>query len=202
VAKGSAFENHICRELSLWWTDGARKDIFGRTRGSGGKLGRGGSKWEGGDIGFVDPIGEPLIRYVNVEAKTGYATKTKLTSGKTRETNWCILDLIDSNLKEPTLQGMWSQCEEDALISGREPWLIFRRYRRKTSIAFFRSFYGLLGETFGYPNVSVPRAVIQWTESGKDGTPIRIMIMALDDFFDWIPDIRPALPLTPRIFVP
>lgn len=198
--KGSAYEREVCKDLSLWWSYGQNPRVFARTRGSGSALKIGGSKWEGGDIGFVDPEGEPLIRVWNIEAKTGYAKKSKLTSGRIRESNWCALDIIDSSLKEPTLLAMWLQCERDALITGREPVLIFRRYRRKSSIAITSTFYGALIETFNRPNKNVPILKIyvgDWFESTST-----LVFLSLTDFFEWIPDIRPHYDLKPRLFIP
>jgi len=191
--KGDAYEREVCKELSLWWSYGRDKRIFSRTRGSGSALKRGGSKWEGGDIGFVHPSGEPLIRVWNVEAKTGYAVKSKLKSGKTRESNWCALDIIDADLKKPTLLDMWEQCERDALITGREPILIFRRYRRRSAIAFTSSFFGSLVETFGRPDQETPLLRIYTPDYLNQQTMIRmtLVVIRLTDFFEWVPDVRP-----------
>jgi len=202
MAKGGQFERDVCKWLSLWWTDDTRHDIFSRTRGSGSALKRGGSKWEGGDIGFVDPIGEPLIRHCNIEAKTGYATKSKLKSGKTRESNWCVLDSLDSILKQPTLEKMWEQCERDALITGREPWLIFRRFRRSACIAFTLSFFLSLIEMFGHPPRHIPLARLRFTPSGTDTLPTTLQVLLLTQFFEWVPDIRPFYNIPKRMFVP
>lgn len=197
MAKGGAFERLICKELSLWWSKGEKKDIFAKTRGSGSALKRGGSKWEGGDIGFLDPSGEPLIRAFNIECKTGYAKKKKLKSGRVRETNWCTLDIIDSNLKNPTIMAMWDQCEGDALLTSREPILIFRRFRRSTCIAFrYLLFQHLLDHYHQDPEPPT------WTEVHTLDTSITIMNFEV--FKEWIPDIRPFLgyPKKPHLYIP
>src|SRR5262245_2386383 len=37
AAKGSKFERDLCRQLSLWWSDGKRDDVFWRASQSGGR---------------------------------------------------------------------------------------------------------------------------------------------------------------------
>lgn len=81
ASKGSAFEREICGQLSLWWTEGKRDDVFWRAAQSGGRAkfrGRKGKDTHGqhGDILAVDPIGEPLIDLFTIELKRGYNTKT------------------------------------------------------------------------------------------------------------------------------
>lgn len=148
-----------------------------------------GSKWEGGDIGFVDPSGEPLIRFFNIEAKTGYARKAKLKSGKTRESNWCALDVVDSSLKKPVLCGIWNQCCNDAMATNREPLLIFRRYRRLPCIAFSKSLFNKLIDFYGRPSHSTPYVQMYWLEPEYD----HIVVLNLMDFFKWIPNLRPYI---------
>lgn len=80
MGKGGTFENEIAKQLSLWFTDGQRDDIFGRSDGSGGRFT---SRWkkgkttasQSGDITFIDILGEPLIKIWNIEVKTGYSGK-------------------------------------------------------------------------------------------------------------------------------
>jgi hypothetical protein len=80
VSKGGSFENEIARQLSLWFTDGQRDEVFGRSDGSGSRFT---SRWkkgkntvnQHGDIAAMDSIGEPLIKIWSIEAKTGYSSK-------------------------------------------------------------------------------------------------------------------------------
>jgi hypothetical protein len=79
--KGSKFERDICKELSLWWSNGLRDDIFWRTAGSGARAkvrGRKNKQTSGqhGDIGATDPIGAPLIDLITIELKRGYSKHT------------------------------------------------------------------------------------------------------------------------------
>lgn len=75
--KGSSFERSICRQLSLWCSNGKRDDIYWRTAGSGGmarRRGRDGrqTRNQHGDILAVDAIGAPLLDIFTVELKRGY----------------------------------------------------------------------------------------------------------------------------------
>lgn len=79
--KGGAFERHLSKELSLWWTKGKRDDVFWRTSQSGGRATirkKKGKKTFGqeGDLQATDPIGQPLIDLMTVEAKKGYNRNT------------------------------------------------------------------------------------------------------------------------------
>jgi hypothetical protein len=83
VSKGGSFENEVASKLSLWFTNGARDDVFGRSDASGGrftarkKRGKDTAN-QGGDITFTDVIGEPLIKIWSIEVKTGYSGKKKV----------------------------------------------------------------------------------------------------------------------------
>lgn len=77
--KGSAFERAFCKDLSRWWTDGERDDVFWRTSGSGARAtARTGQSTFGqyGDIQATDPIGQPLVNLVTFELKAGYRDAT------------------------------------------------------------------------------------------------------------------------------
>lgn len=78
MAKGSAFERDICKQLSRWWTGGKRDDVFWRSSQSGGRATqrmKSGKRTYGsyGDITAVDPIGEPLLKLFTIELKRGRA---------------------------------------------------------------------------------------------------------------------------------
>lgn len=83
MAKGGSYENEIARQLSLWFTNGERDDVFGRSDGSGSRFT---SRWkkgkntanQHGDIAAMDAIGEPLIKIWSIEVKTGYSGKKKV----------------------------------------------------------------------------------------------------------------------------
>ncbi len=76
MAKGSSFERVIAKQLSRWWSDGKRDDIFWRVSQSGGRATqrtKSGKRTYGsyGDIAAIDPIGEPLLKLFTIELKVG-----------------------------------------------------------------------------------------------------------------------------------
>ena len=76
-SKGSSFERKMCKEFSLWWTNGERDDVFWRTAMSGGRAtvrARKGMGTHGqyGDLSAIDPIGEPFTKAIVTEFKRGY----------------------------------------------------------------------------------------------------------------------------------
>ena len=172
-AKGGNFEREVARELSLWWTNGKREDVFYRTNSSGGrftmrrKSGKDTSS-QGGDIGFTDPIGKPLTDKWSIEVKTGYGTKTK--SGIVR---WDVLDFLDSSQKEIVLEKMWKQSERDAELTEREPILIFRRNGRKACIMMRWICWQLL------PHIYEPGSIKSIIWEGN-------IILLLKDFFEYV----------------
>lgn len=185
MAKGGNFEREIAKVLSLWWSEGLRDDVFYRSHASGGRftMRRKSGKdtaLQGGDITASDPIGEPLVREWSIEIKTGYGKKTD--SGISR---WDTLDFLDSRQKEPVLKKMWDQCKRDAELTNRQPILIFRRNGRSPCIMFSQKYFYKLMESFNtYENIGIG---ISFEEHFKQ------IIMPLQSFFEWIPDIRSAL---------
>jgi hypothetical protein len=104
--KGFPFENEICRQLSMWWSDGERNDIFCRTRASGAfatmriKSNKS-TPYAGGDITFEDPIGQALTDTFIFSVKRGYNDKVSL------------LSFVDKEIKNtPTLFKWWEQVEQ------------------------------------------------------------------------------------------
>jgi hypothetical protein len=148
--------------------------------------------YEGGDITFSDPIGEPLIKLWNIECKTGYAKKKKSKeknfAGKPGEKrtqvsliNWCVLDFLDSRQTIPTLQPMWMQSVRDGEKTNREPILIFRRPLMQPCIAFRDSYFTRFETTYGVLPRKIHLRFIQ------DKVAHRIVITSLRDFFEWVP---------------
>lgn len=80
--KGGGYERDLSKELSLYWTNGERDDIFWRTSQSGGRAKSRiytGQKtaYSYGDITFIDPLGKPLLDLAVIEAKRGYTGGSK-----------------------------------------------------------------------------------------------------------------------------
>jgi len=183
MAKGSSFEREIAKLLSLWWSEGMRDDVFYRSHASGGRftMRRKSGKdtaLQGGDITASDPIGEPLVREWSIEIKTGYGKKTD--SGISR---WDVLDFLDSRQKTPVLEKMWDQCRRDAELTDRQPILIFRRNGRTPCIMFYVNYLLKLQQSFS--DCLTQRLIVQ--------TSFRCVIMPLQSFLEWIPNIRGAL---------
>ena len=92
AGKGPAYERKVCRQLSLWWTGGTSNNVFWRTSNSGGRhtvhAQKGVvSKYQAGDIGAIDPIGQLLLDMVTIEIKKGYKdhTITSLIEGRSKK---------------------------------------------------------------------------------------------------------------------
>lgn len=129
MAKGSQFERDTCRQLSLWWTNNVRDDVFWRTSQSGGrattraKAGRAlEAKGAYGDVTNIDPVGAPLIDRVSIELKRGYS-------------RYSIQDLLDAKSGPNNLfEQFVAQARRDAEASGRTWMLVWRRDRREPVI--------------------------------------------------------------------
>ena len=120
--KGSAFERMISKQLSLWWTNGERDDVFWRTSNSGGRATvRGKRKTFGqyGDMQATDPLGQPLMDLCTIELKIGY----KGTS---------MLDLVDKTGKQhPQYEKFLEQVTQDAKKADTPYWLLIARRHSK-----------------------------------------------------------------------
>jgi hypothetical protein len=182
MSKGGNFEREISADLSNWWSNGTDDNIFYRSPGSGGRFtARRGSGKElqeeqGGDIIAIKPEGKLLTDVVLFEAKTGYGKKQK-----GEMIRWDILDFMDSRQDKPVLSKMWDQCSRDANLTKRIPVLIFRRNRRHPCMMFTKTFYQELIAFYG-PFIGNR---IELCVSDITG-----VIMILEDFFQWITDIR------------
>ena len=130
-SKGAAWERKICTELSSWWTDGERTDVFWRSSGSGARAkvrGRKGKSTYGqsGDIAAIDPIGDPLIKFLTLELKRGYSRFT-------------LFDLLDKPTKAAQqMYETWiEQAEESHTQAGSYAWLImFKRDKRASFVLY------------------------------------------------------------------
>jgi len=178
--KGSSFEREIAKLLSLWFSKGKRDDCFYRTQSSGGRFTSRKKKeldtyLQSGDITSTDSFGEPLSKSWSMEIKSGYGRKQN-----EKIILFDTLDFLDSRQKEPVLQKMWAQCTRDAELTNRTPVLIFRRNNRTPCIMFSLDYYKTLEGFFGsFNNISI--------------TIQNCIIMPLKNFFEWIPNISPAL---------
>lgn len=88
-SKGSAFERQVCKDLSLWVTNGQKDDCFWRSAMSGGRATVQHRKGQdlshvSGDICATHPDGYPLIENWFIECKfyKDLGFKTLVTSGR------------------------------------------------------------------------------------------------------------------------
>lgn len=127
--KGGSFERRIATQLSEWWTNGERDDIFWRTAGSGGRAtARGRSKkftrGQAGDIGATDPSGYPLIALVAIELKRGYNKENIFNSADKPATG-----------KRTLFEDWVEQARSSRIKSKSKYWMIIhQRDRRETYI--------------------------------------------------------------------
>lgn len=133
--KGRAFEISICQQLSLWWSEGERDDIFWHTHSSGAratKRARKGKKTANscGDIMALDPIGEPLLKLFCFELKRGYNRAT-------------IADLLDAPEKaaKQTYAKWFEQAEQSRKDSGALCWALIVQRDRREAIIYLPSYY-------------------------------------------------------------
>lgn len=115
-AKGSAFERKVCERLSLWVTDGHRKDVFWRSAMSGGRATVAAKKGtslarQAGDITAVAPEGHSLIDHFYVECKAY------------RELHIERFILNASGI----LSNFWKETIVQAKVHGRRPMLIAKQ---------------------------------------------------------------------------
>lgn len=117
-AKGSSFERQVCRDLSLWVSNGERDDLYWRSAMSGGRASvqfkKGGKNLtQTGDITAIDPLGAPLTSAFLVECKF-------------------YRDLILVGLFHGIKTGIsshWTKCVEQAKQHNKLPMLIARQNR-------------------------------------------------------------------------
>lgn len=173
--KGSAFERKVCKELSLWWTEGERDDVFWTTAGSGarrtvrGKCGVDTAN-SAGDICYLDEEGKPLIDLCVFELKCGYHSALSINK------------LLDSSAKsEPLLMIFWHKLQVERL-SEKNPrpfqFLIYKRDRRTPIIVLSdESLTVLETQTGPYPHDLLSFSVGVW----------HLYLMRYEEFLDFFP---------------
>jgi hypothetical protein len=185
--KGSGFERSICKQLSLWLSDGKSNAILWRSTTSGARATVRAKKGletpnSYGDVTAIDPIGAPLIDLVSIELKRGYSGQ--LT----------IQDLLDSSQKDPLLLKFWRQAERDRLIGKRRwSWLIFQRDRRQACIIFNSSFWDFLLNYAGKLKYSKKFRLLLKINCVYEKIHYNLYVMRLSEFLHWIdPEIFKA----------
>lgn len=182
--KGGTYERVIARQLSEWFSEGRRSDIFWRIPGSGGRATRRGRRNECtsgqyGDIEATHPKAVPLLRMFTVEVKSGYNRFTPF-------------DLIDRP-QDAAIQiyESWIIQAMEASEYAKTPlWLIISRRDRHSAVVCFpqnlltrlaskncESFHRLLAVT---PRMQMTVLIRKTQQITLTTTAV---IMKLDDFF-------------------
>jgi len=127
-SKGNTFERAICKQLSLWWSNNERDDLYWRSSSSGGRSTQRAKKGQttcnaSGDIAAMDADGQDLLRVFTFELKVGYS-------------NLDVLSLIDQNASS-LLSSWFEQAESSRKAAGSLSWcLIWKRDRRQPVMMF------------------------------------------------------------------
>lgn len=184
--KGSDYERELCKRLSLWWTVGARDDVFWRCSGSGARAkvrGRQGADTAGqhGDVAATDPVGAPLIDVFTIEIKRGYSEYTfqdlidRMAGGGVQEWEAWFRQAIES----------WEQ-------AGSYSWMLITRRDRRQALVWvpphtLRDLRGV-GAFAGRP---VPYVGMTFLAREKGGEPVVVEAagMLLDD---WLAGVGPT----------
>lgn len=168
--KGQEFERNLCKQFSLWWTEGNRKDIFWRTSGSGARArtrtDKGDNVHKGyGDMMAEDSIGQPLLDKCTFEFKHGY-------------NDFSFLDCIASNQNCPRLVSFLHEVEKDAKDANNYPILVVRKNHRNIVIGIPYPLFCDMVFTFGIPN-------FPYAKFSKLSTQYNFIFICLENFFDW-----------------
>lgn len=171
--KGGTFERLVCKELSLWWTEGRRDDVFTRTASSGGRATQRSKKnkttfGQYGDIQAADPIGQPLIDLCVIECKDGYASNS-------------IADLLDREPRHrPLYEKFIEQARQSNFEAGSSFWLVIARRRGRQIMVYmcddFRHY------------LKIKRLGLASSATLIDSKWNEIFCMRFEDFLDYDPE--------------
>jgi len=196
MAKGPQFERDMCKQLSLWWSDGARSDVFWRTSGSGARAtvrAKKGKETFGqcGDVAAIHPDGVSFLEVFAIELKRGYNTSTPM-------------DLIDINRKGLLLWEVWLwKVISEMNTHHRQGWMIIHKRDSRQPVVWIdaRSCSRLKLNTSRTEGVFV-RADIRWpTMVDKKMVPgIRTSVGMKGIPFDWFVDNVSPLDIRAMLF--
>jgi len=129
--KGSQFERDVCRQLSLWWSEGENDDVFWRTSQSGGRAttrAKSGKKTRGqeGDIAATDPSGFVMTKLFTMELKRGYNDSDPIH----------CLDWADG-MAQQKFDKFLCQAEAARSRSGSKYWLIIHKRDKRQPMCYF-----------------------------------------------------------------
>lgn len=177
-SKGSSFERTIAKQLSLWYSNKKRDDIFWRTAGSGARATtrmkqNKDTANSAGDLSFLHHSGKAFINLCVIEIKRGYNRK-KTSPGA----QIAILDLIDSpeRKRKPVLFSWWDKIEQEREEHERKySFIIFRRDRHNTCICMHKKTFTALEKrsrkSFIFPHNGT------WLEVQKKGYHLKVLLL-------------------------
>lgn len=124
--KGSAFERQICKDLSLWISNGQNDNLLWRSSISGGRFTTGlksnkNYKNQSGDICAIDPQGHKLTDKFSIECK--------------HYRNIHIGSLIFGTPKDQSMLSFWGQTKKDAELAKKIPLLIVKQNNNQPLIS-------------------------------------------------------------------
>ena len=176
--KGGEFERKVCKDLSLWWTSGARDDVFWRTHNSGGRASvrkiRGKhTAGQFGDICSTDPCSECFTKVLTVETKIGYGRAS-------------IADLLEKT--DDSAEQIYEKWIKQAVLEQRSAgvfaWLlIHKKPFRETVLIMPEQLYSRLKRRF-IGTAPVVRAMIEIRDLGC----IRITCLLYET---WLSQVAP-----------
>jgi hypothetical protein len=179
-AKGSSFEREVCRQLSLWWTNQERDDIFWRASQSGGRATtrakRGKSTANSaGDVAYLDVIGKPFLDKVCIEIKRGYSTRSDTTG---------LIDSPSTSLLFKFLE----QAECSRLNANVPYWMLIQKRDRRVPIIHIPSkMMGRLNNFLGKEKISERFDFFQFTIVSYGDCSWEIVSVPLVDFLGIVP---------------
>lgn len=174
--KGRRFELWLATELSQWWTNGERDDVFYHTHDSGGRATRRhakGKKTYGlyGDIHAVDPVGKPLMDLVVIECKRGYNQAT-------------IADLLDKPARaaKQAYEKWIAKAREDAKAAGVPYWLLIHKRDKRESLVVIPTELEERICQYGGLSIYPPYPELFFIDKGG----ISVTMTTLSDFFSQV----------------
>jgi len=169
--KGSQFERDVCRQLSLWWSNGTNDDIFWRTQTSGARAtvrDKQGKRTFGqyGDVQATDPIGQPLLNNLSIEIKRGYSKSS-------------FADMVEASDTAAIQQfdNFIGQAVRDSRKAGVSFWwLITRRDRKEIWLTIPKTLYMRLSKRDTGLKTSIPKVLVSYHSKALE-TELRIVMM-------------------------
>lgn len=181
MAKGSSFERWAAKRLSLWWTqdeDPPRDDVFWRTDGSGARATARAKRGKGtsnscGDIGILDPCGQPLLDLIAFELKRGYS-------------RYSVQDLLDHNPAKggkPEYLKWIEKAERVRQAAGAYSWMLIVKRDQKLPLVIYPNELNLMVATPNWPGFTLR------IKDEKDcWTQIKASLLE-----DWLEVVRPEM---------